>query len=82
MMGIQKGFSLCFSLMFLWSGVLGLFLVKQLKDNAPALRKAAIINTVALVVATGIGLVYFFAIPNACIALCLIFFAISVFRIK
>lgn len=81
-MGIQKGFSLCFSLMFLWAGVLGLFLVKQFAGNPGGLRKIAIINSAALVIGTGISVVYFFFIPTACFALALVFFILAVFRIK
>jgi hypothetical protein len=79
---IMKGYSLSFALLFLWTGVLGLFLVKQFKENPQALKKACIVYTGALVLLMAIGLKYFFFIPNTCVAICLIFFAISVFRIK
>lgn len=82
MMEIQKGFSLCFSLLFLWSGALSLFLVKQFGSNTAALRKVAIINTIALSVGTGISLIYFFFIPTTCFLLALIFFVLALIRIK
>jgi len=82
MMGIYKGFSLTFSLLFLWTGVFSLFLVKQLGDNVALMRKIAIINTGALAILTGISLYYFFFIPTTCIVLALIFFVLAVIRIK
>jgi len=82
MMGIYKGFSLTFAMLFLWTGTVSLFLVKQLGNNVPLIRKIAIINTGALLILTGISLYYFFFIPTTCIVLALIFFVLAVILIK
>lgn len=82
MMGLYKGFSLCFSLLFLWTGFMGLFLSKNLAENSTALRKAAYTYTIALGIMLAISLVYFFMIPTTCISVAFVFFAIAAFRIK
>ena len=82
MMGLQKGFSLCFSLLFVWTGVLGLFLANTLASNTATLRKISFIYVGALGVETTISLIYFFMAPTACIAVALLFFIIAAVRIK
>ena len=79
---IQTGFSLTFSVLLLWTGVLGLFLVKHLAQNPLTLRKIALIYSGGLVIETAISVIFFFIVPTAFLVLCLIFFAIAVLRIK
>jgi hypothetical protein len=82
MQGLQKGFSLFFSLFFLWSGSLSLSLSHRLAEQKTLLKNISIINTISLGIGTGISLVYFFLIPTTCIALALLFFTIASFRIN
>lgn len=82
MQGLQKGFSLFFSLFFLWSGSLSLFLSYQLREQKGLIKNISHINTISLVIGTGISLVYFFLIPTTCIGLALLSFAIASFSIK
>lgn len=82
MMGLQKGFSLCFSLLFLWSGVLSLFLLRQLADKPQFLKRISMLYSSALLVGTVISLVYFFFAPTICFALGLIAFSMASIKIK
>ena len=79
---IQDGFSLWFSLTLIWLGAMSLFLVKQLGENRPFLRKIAGLNVSALLIGLGISLIYFFFIPTICLALGLIFFSLATIRLK
>lgn len=82
MQGLQKGFSLFFSLFFLWSGSLSLLLSHRLAEQKALLRNISFINTISLGIGTGMSLVYFFLIPTTCIAVALLFFTIASFRIN
>jgi hypothetical protein len=82
MQGLQKGFSLFFSLFFLWSGSLSLLLSHRLAEQKALLRNISFINTISLGIGTGISLVYFFLIPTACIAVAFLFFTIASSRIN
>jgi hypothetical protein len=82
MMGLQKGFSLCFSLLFLWSGVISLYLVSRAGMTTKALRHVSLINSIALFTGTIISLTYFFFAPTLCFALACIFFVVSYFRMN
>jgi hypothetical protein len=82
MHGIMEGFGLWFSLSLIWLGVLSLFLVKQLGENRVLIRKIAGINASALLIGTGLSLLYFFFIPTICLALGLVFFSLATIRLK
>ncbi len=82
MQGLQKGFSLFFSLFFLWSGSLSLFLSYQLREQKGLVKNISRINTISLSIGTGVSLAYFFLIPTVCITLALVSFAIASFSIK
>jgi hypothetical protein len=82
MMGTQMGFGLWFSLSLIWVGAVSLFLVKQLGENKVVLRKIAGFNASALLIGSGISLIYFFFIPTICLSLGLIFFSLATLRLK
>lgn len=82
MMGFQKGFSLCVSLLFLWSGIVGLYLASNTTTPATTLKTISRIYTGMLVVSTIISVIYFFFMPTLCNVLCLLFFSIASFRLK
>ena len=82
MMKLQKGFSLCFSLLFLWSGVMGLFLSRQVSDQPMLLKRISMLYTSALLIGTVISLMYFFLAPTVCFALALISFSIASKQIR
>lgn len=82
MAAIQEGFGLWFSLSLIWLGVMSLFLVKQLSENKVILRKIAGMNASALLIGSGISLIYFFFIPTTCLVLGLIFFSLATIRLK
>jgi hypothetical protein len=82
MMGLQKGFSLLFSLLMLWPGVLGLYLAKTLQGQTKHLRTINFMYVGAMSIETAISLTYFFIIPTTCIVLGLLFFVIAAFRLK
>ena len=82
MMELQKGFSLCFSLLFLWSGVLGLFLSRQLSSQPMLLKRISKLYASALLIGTVISMMYFFLAPTLCFALALISFSIASIRIQ
>jgi len=79
---LQEGFSLCFSLLFLWAGGLSLVLSYQLAGQQRILFNVGIINTVALVMGTTISIIYFFPPPTICFAIALAFFALSLFKLR
>jgi hypothetical protein len=78
---LYDGMSLSFSLLFLWTGVLSLFLSYKIKE-AGLLKKVAMINTGALTIGSGISLYYFFSAPTSCFIVCLLFFALASWRLK
>ena len=82
MRGIQEGLGYSFSLLFLWTGVIGLLLAKPLSQNPSTLKRISIVYSCALVLETAVSVIYFFIIPTACIALALLFFVIAAFKIK
>lgn len=83
MMGLQKGFSLCFSILFLWSGSLGLYLSSKKVGIAPSiLRTVSIFYALILILTAVISITYFFLIPTLCIVICLICFALASLRFK
>lgn len=81
MMSLYKGMSLCFSLLFLWTGALSLFLSYKIKDKA-LLRRVSIFNSGALSIGSGISLHYFFFAPSSCFIVCLLLFSIASWRLK
>jgi hypothetical protein len=82
MMKTQMGFGLWFSLSLIWIGAVSLFLAKQLGENKAVLRKIAGLNASALLLGTGISVLFFFFIPTICLALGLIFFSMATIRLK
>ena len=82
MMGTQMGFGLWFSLSLIWAGVISLFLVKQLGENKAFLAKISGLNASALLIGSGISLLYFFFIPTVCLALALISFSVATIQLK
>jgi hypothetical protein len=80
--GTQMGFGLWFSLSLIWAGTMSLVFAKQLGDNKAAVHKIAGLNASALLIGTGISLIYFFFIPTICLALALIFFSLATIRLK
>jgi hypothetical protein len=80
--GTQMGFGLWFSLSLIWAGTVSLFLAKQLGENKTVLRKIAGLNASALLIGSGISLLYFFFIPTICLALALVFFSLATIRLK
>jgi hypothetical protein len=80
MMGLQKGFSLVFTLFLIWPGVLGLYVSKRVSTQL--LRNINFIYVGVLLAELAISLVYFFIIPTACVAIATLFFGIAIFRIK
>lgn len=82
MMNLYLGMSLCFSLLFLWSGVLSLVMSYKLKTQTGTLKTFAWINAGALAIGSGIGLIYFFLAPNLCLILCALFFLVAAIRLK
>jgi hypothetical protein len=63
MMDIQNGFSLCYSLFFLWIGVINLTLAKGKEVHPRELLRVCSINILALAVGTVISCVFFFWLP-------------------
>ena len=80
--GIQEGFGFWFSLSLIWLGVMSLFLVRQLGENRALIRKIAGMNASALLVGSGISLLFFFFIPTTCLALGLVFFSLATISLK
>ena len=79
---IQEGFGFWFALSLVWLGAMSLFLMKQLGENKAVLRKIAGLNASALLIGTGISVLFFFFIPTICLALGLIFFSMATIRLK
>lgn len=82
MMGLQKGFSLCVSLLFLWSGTIGLYLAANSAIPAASLKRISLIYIGMLLIATVISITYFFLVPTVCNILCLLSFVIASFQLK
>lgn len=82
MMGLQKGFSLCLSLLFLWTGILGLYLVSNSTVPKETLKTISFIYTIMLVMSTTLSFTYFFFMPTLCNVLCLLSFGIAYVRLK
>jgi len=82
MANILDGYSLWFALTLIWSGAMSLFLVKQLGENRAFLLKIAGFNASALLIGSGISLLYFFFIPTICLVLGLISFSVATIQLK
>jgi len=80
MMGIQKGYSLIFTLFLVGPAVMGLYLSRAVPSSV--LRKVNLIYIGTLSATLAISLIYFFIIPTTCIAISALFFVIAAFRIK
>ena len=80
MMGLQKGFSLLFTVLLVWPGALGLYLAKTVTTQA--LRNVNFMYAGAMITETIISQIYFFIVPTACVAIATLFFVIAAFRIK
>lgn len=82
MMSLYLGLSLCFSLLFAWSGALGLAMSYRLANHTGVLKTMAWMYTGALAVGSCIGLYYFFFAPNFCLIVCGVFFLVAALRLK
>jgi hypothetical protein len=80
MMDIQKGLSLCYSLFFLSSGTLNLYLIRKKLINESSLKPIALINTITFGIGTVISLIYFFWLPVISFLIATFFFSMSVIQ--
>ena len=80
MMGMQKGFSLLFTVLLIWPGMLGLYLAKN--STTQTLRIVNFMYVGAMVIETGVSQIYFFIVPTACVAISTLFFVIAAFTIR
>ena len=63
MMEIQMGLSFCYSMFFIWMGVLNLFMLKGLIRNKRLLAEICILNMVMLLTGAAVAYTYFFWLP-------------------
>jgi hypothetical protein len=82
MMDIQNGLSLCYSIFFLWTGLLNLLLLKGLVRNKRLLSQISLLNVIVLVIGAFISTRYFFWLPMASFGLSAILYLIAALRIR
>ncbi len=77
MMDIQNGLSLCYALFFFWLGALNLLLYKPVRRNHRLLARVSFFNSFMLALGTGIAIIYFFWLPIASFAACMVMFMLA-----
>ncbi len=77
MMDIQNGLSLCYALFFFWLGAFNLLLYKPVRRNHRLLARISFLNSFMLALGTCISVVYFFWLPVASFAACLLMFVLA-----
>jgi hypothetical protein len=82
MMDIQNGLSLCYSIFFLWAGILNLLILKGLVRNKRLLSQISIVNAVVLFIGAWISVEYFFWLPFVSFLVTGILFVVAAFRMQ
>lgn len=82
MMDLLNGFSLFFSLFYLMTGELNLWLSRAYKEQPGELRKVAVVNIIGLGIGTGLSYYYFFLAPALCITIALAFYIVAFFTLR
>lgn len=77
MMDIQNGLSLCYSLFFLWAGILNLMIYQSLRRNRIMLIRLSYLNSAILFLGAIISLVYFFWLPVLSFATAMVLFLVA-----
>jgi hypothetical protein len=74
---LQDGLSICYSLFFLWTGLLNLYLSIILRDQKKNLCNASLVNAVMLLPGIAVSLRYFFWLPVLSFGAAFILFTIA-----
>jgi hypothetical protein len=80
MMDIQNGLSLCYSIFFIWTGILNVLMFKGLVRNKRLLAQISLLNAAVLIVGGIVSAIYFFWIPTASFMLAALLFVIGALR--
>jgi hypothetical protein len=81
-MEIQTGLSLCYSLFFLWTGILNLMIARGLSRNKRLLAQISMLNAVVLVAGAIVSYVYFFWLPIVSFLVTAGFFVVASIRMQ
>ncbi|HYF69685.1 MAG TPA: hypothetical protein VD884_16185 [Ohtaekwangia sp.] len=82
MMDFLNGLSLCYSLFFLWSGIVSVMLVQLLHLNSVVIKKISLLNSIVLCCGAIIAVTYFFWPPVLSFASAGFFFLMSYLRLN
>jgi hypothetical protein len=81
-MDIQDGLSLCYSLFFFWTGILGLIIGKGLVRNKRMLSQICFVNVAVLLVGAFISFKYFFWLPILSFITAAVLFVVAAYKMK
>jgi hypothetical protein len=82
MMDLQDGFSLCYALLFLWTGSLSLYLSYKIHPQTKTLRMVSGLNAGVLALGLVISILYFFWLPAVSFAVAMILFILALLKLK